>query len=209
VQWQVTIDALKAAADDACFAVLDRNDASDEVHTPATPYPYAQPFTCTLASAEAQHTSHLPTPFRLQVWRKVFLVRKASAPAHFKLLNEKREMIDEPEEGCPNGIISDSNTDHCVFAEWGMYYKGPSILRQPANPFEAARMHARIAATPPVAVAVEVAEVEVEVAPVPVPTAPAVPATPATVPAAHKAAPAPVPAPTPARNALMAFAAML
>ena len=43
----------------------------------------------------------------------------------FKLLDEKRELIDEPEDGCPKGVISDADTDHNVFNEWGMYYKSP------------------------------------------------------------------------------------
>ena len=85
----------------------------------------------------------LVPPARLsQVWRKVFLVRKASAPAHFKLLDEKRELIDEPEDGCPKGVISDADTDHNVFNEWGMYYKSPPNSGQPRNPFEMARARA-------------------------------------------------------------------
>ena len=92
----------------------------------------------------------LVPPARLsQVWRKVFLVRKASAPAHFKLLDEKRELIDEPEDGCPKGVISDADTDHNVFNEWGMYYKSPPNSGQPRNPFEMARARAPTVAAPP------------------------------------------------------------
>mmetsp|Transcript_29812 Transcript_29812/g.98156 ORF Transcript_29812/g.98156 Transcript_29812/m.98156 type:complete len:178 (+) Transcript_29812:1405-1938(+) len=96
----------------------------------------------------------LVPPARLsQVWRKVFLVRKASAPAHFKLLDEKRELIDEPEDGCPKGVISDADTDHNVFNEWDMYYKSPPNSGQPRNPFEMARARAPTVAAPPPAAA--------------------------------------------------------
>ena len=88
-QGEVTVDTLKNAADGACFAVLDRNDAADET------------------------------------WRRVFLVRSTFEPAHFKLLDEKRELLDESDEGCAKGVISDEDADHSVFVEWGMYYKSP------------------------------------------------------------------------------------
>ena len=114
----------------------------------------------------------LVPPARLsQVWRKVFLVRKASAPAHFKLLDEKRELIDEPEDGCPKGVISDADTDHNVFNEWGMYYKSPPNSGQPRNPFEMARARAPTVAAPPPAAAeataAEAVEVEAEAAETP------------------------------------------
>ena len=114
----------------------------------------------------------LVPPARLsQVWRKVFLVRKASAPAHFKLLDEKRELIDEPEDGCPKGVISDADTDHNVFNEWGMYYKSPPNSGQPRNPFEMARARAPTVAAPPPpaaeATAAEAVEVEAEAAETP------------------------------------------
>ena len=61
-------------------------------------------------------------------WRKVFLVRSKAEPAHFKLNNEKGELLDEPEEGCPKGIVADADEDHSIFAEWGMYYKSPGLM---------------------------------------------------------------------------------
>ena len=47
-------------------------------------------------------------------WRKVFLVRSKAEPAHFKLNNEKGELLDEPEEGCPKGIVADADKDHPI-----------------------------------------------------------------------------------------------
>ena len=173
---QVTIEMLKGAVDGQCFALLDRNDASDEV------------------------------------WRKVFLVRSTPEPSHFKLLNEKREMLDEPEAGCPDGIISDADADHSLFAEWGMYYKSPEPIVETA----AARVHQTTApaAATPVEVPLEAMPVEAAAAPEAAPAAAAPEAAPAAAApaAAAPAAAAPAaaaPAAAPTLGALAQLAATL
>ena len=36
-------------------------------------------------------------------------------------------MLDEPYQGCPEGIIADEPEEHSIVAEFGMNYKSPEI----------------------------------------------------------------------------------
>ena len=51
-------------------------------------------------------------------------------------MNTSYKLIDEPEEGCAKGKILDSDEDHNLFAEFGLYYKSPSVAALPAGAAE-------------------------------------------------------------------------
>ena len=41
------------------------------------------------------------------------------ARVRFLIMDEKRSVLDEPEDGCPKGIIADADADHNLFGEFG------------------------------------------------------------------------------------------
>ena len=91
-QGSVSVETLKSAAEGACIALLDRNQASTEQ------------------------------------WRKVFVVRHAN---HWVLRDEQHEIIDEPDAGCPKGVIADADEDRNLIAEFGTYYQQPTGVTSP------------------------------------------------------------------------------
>ena len=49
-------------------------------------------------------------------------------------MNTSYKLLDEPDQGCAKGKILDSDEDHNLFAEFGLYYKAPP-LAPPTPPF--------------------------------------------------------------------------
>ena len=132
-----------------------------------------------------------------EVWRKVFVERfsaKPAKPAHFVLMDEERNVLDEPADGVPNGVISDADEDHNLFAEFGIFYKSPTV-EAPADAAEP-----RLEPAPE---GVDEAELNVQAAAAADPAAAGLLAGPPVT------ATAPAAAPPTAANALAAFAALL
>ena len=76
-----------------------------------------------------------------KTWRQVFLERvRPDLPdlrhhnPHWLLMNTSYKLLDEPDQGCAKGKILDSDEDHNLFAEFGLYYKAPP-LAPPTPPF--------------------------------------------------------------------------